>query len=95
MGPYAGVDYNLTFCRRQSRLQHIYHRQPYARVDFIPQSGDLAYGVPIQNTQYTVAIGKKILKIGKYNDLWYPCLQNKFLTSYGWRELHNNFETWK
>ncbi len=46
--PYAGVDYNLTLCR----LQHIYHGQPYARVDlnpvpevdFIAQSGteDLA-----------------------------------------------------
>jgi hypothetical protein len=43
MGPYAGVDYNLTLCRLQSRLQHIYHGQLYARVDlnrvdFIPQS---------------------------------------------------------
>jgi hypothetical protein len=44
MGPYAGVDCNLTLCPLQSRLQHIYHRQPYVRVDFIPQSGttDLA-----------------------------------------------------
>jgi hypothetical protein len=50
----AGVDYNLTLCSLQSRLQHIYHGQPYARVDlnpmprvdFIPQSGtlDLASG---------------------------------------------------
>ncbi len=34
---YLRVDYNLTLCR----LQHIYHGhgQPYARVDFIPQSG--------------------------------------------------------
>ncbi len=39
MGPYAVVDYNLTLSRLQSRLQHIYHRQPYARVDFILQSG--------------------------------------------------------
>jgi hypothetical protein len=31
IGSYAGVDYNLTSCR----LQHIYHRQLYARVDFI------------------------------------------------------------
>jgi hypothetical protein len=29
MGPYAGVDYNLTLCR----IQHMYHCQPYARVD--------------------------------------------------------------
>jgi hypothetical protein len=25
MGPYAVVDYNFTLCRRQSRLQHMYH----------------------------------------------------------------------
>jgi hypothetical protein len=44
MGPYAGVDYNLTLCPLQSRLQHIYHGigQPYARADFIPQSENLA-----------------------------------------------------
>ncbi len=41
MGPYAGVDYNLTLCPLQSRLQHIYHGQPYARVRFIPPSGNL------------------------------------------------------
>ncbi len=29
---YAGVDYNLTLRPLQSRLQHIYHRQPNARV---------------------------------------------------------------
>ncbi len=42
----AGVDYNLTLCPPQSRLQHIYDGQPYAGVDFILQSGplDLAYG---------------------------------------------------
>jgi hypothetical protein len=33
MGPYAGADYNLTFCPLQSRLQHIYHGQSHARVD--------------------------------------------------------------
>ncbi len=47
VGPCAGVHYNLTLCTLQSRLRHIYHGQPYARVvDFIPQSGtlDLAFG---------------------------------------------------
>jgi hypothetical protein len=34
MGPYAGVDYNLTTLQR--RLQHIYHCLPYARVDIYP-----------------------------------------------------------
>jgi hypothetical protein len=29
----VGVDYNLTLCPLQSRLQHIYHGQPYASVD--------------------------------------------------------------
>ncbi len=37
MGPYAGVDYNLTLCPLQSRLQHIYDGQPYARVDLKPK----------------------------------------------------------
>ncbi len=31
MGPYAGVDYNLTLGPLQIRLQHIYHGKPYAR----------------------------------------------------------------
>ncbi len=36
-GTHAGVDYNLTLCPLQSRLQHIYHeKQPYARVDLNP-----------------------------------------------------------
>jgi hypothetical protein len=36
MEPYAGVYYNLTLCRLQSRLQYTYHGQPYARVDLNP-----------------------------------------------------------
>ncbi len=36
MRPYAGVDYNLTLCPLQSRLQHIYHGQTYARIDLNP-----------------------------------------------------------
>jgi hypothetical protein len=38
IGPYAGVDYNLTLCRFQSILKHMYHGQPYARVDLNPMS---------------------------------------------------------
>ncbi len=38
MGPLAGVDYNLTLCLLQSRLQHIYHGQTYARVDLNPMA---------------------------------------------------------
>ncbi len=37
---HAGIDYNLTLCPFQSRLQHIYHGEPYARVrDFNFDSG--------------------------------------------------------
>ncbi len=35
-GPYAEVDYNLTLCPLQSRLQHIYYGQPYARIELSP-----------------------------------------------------------
>jgi hypothetical protein len=48
MGPYAGVDYNLT----HSRLEHIYHGQPYARVDFIPQSGTLDFASEMKHAHY-------------------------------------------
>ncbi len=41
MGLYAGVDNNLTLCPLQSLLQHLYHGQPYAVGDFVPQSGTL------------------------------------------------------
>ncbi len=37
MGLYAGVDYNLTLFRLQSRRQQINHGQPYAIVDFNPK----------------------------------------------------------
>ncbi len=37
MGPYAEADFNLTLCPlQQSRLQHIYYRRPYARVNLNP-----------------------------------------------------------
>jgi hypothetical protein len=36
-----------TYVPLQSRLQHIYHRKLYARIDFIPLSGtfDLTSGI--------------------------------------------------
>ncbi len=43
MGPCAGVDYYLTVCPVQRQLKHIYHGQPYDRVDFIPQSVTLDF----------------------------------------------------
>jgi hypothetical protein len=36
MEPCAGANYNLTLYPLQSRLQHIYHGQPYARVHLNP-----------------------------------------------------------
>jgi|LakMenEpi03Aug12_release.lakeMendotaPanAssembly.Ray.scaffolds.fasta_scaffold716050_1 hypothetical protein len=41
MGPYAGVVYNLTLCTVQSRLQHIYHGQRYARVNAMSYARDI------------------------------------------------------
>jgi hypothetical protein len=43
MGPYAGVDYNLTFVHSSDDTNTFTTGigQPYAKVDFIPQSGTL------------------------------------------------------
>jgi hypothetical protein len=35
MGPYAGVDYNSIVCPLQSRLQYLYHGQPYALINLL------------------------------------------------------------
>ncbi len=44
MGHYSGVDYyNLTLCRLQSRLQHMYNRQSNARVDLSPMPESTLY----------------------------------------------------
>ncbi len=43
MGPYAGVDYNLTLCvhsRVNSNIFNMGIEQPYARVDFFPPFRD-------------------------------------------------------
>jgi hypothetical protein len=39
-GPCAGVDYNLTICRLQSKLQHVYHGQPYNVIRFVSTSAE-------------------------------------------------------
>ncbi len=36
MWTYAGAEYSLPLCRLLSRLQHMYHEQPYDRVDRNP-----------------------------------------------------------
>jgi hypothetical protein len=44
MGPYAGgADYNLTLWPHQSRPQHLYHGQPYARVELNPMPESTLY----------------------------------------------------
>ncbi len=53
MGPIPEFDYNLTLCPLQSRLQHIYHRQPrsqsrpesYAISRLYPPVRDLEFGL--------------------------------------------------
>jgi hypothetical protein len=60
MGPYAGVDYNLTLCPLQSRIQHIYHGQPYAWGDLnpmleltlSPQVRDFGFGLTFYQNRY-------------------------------------------
>jgi hypothetical protein len=57
MGPYAGVDHNLTLCRLQSRLQP-YSLQPhsYARVDLNPRA-DLK---PMPESTFSLSQGLRI-----------------------------------
>jgi hypothetical protein len=70
MGPYAGVDYNLTLCPLQSRIQHIYHGigQPYARVDLYlyqsrlyPPVRDFGFGLRIIS-QVLTQLGPSFLR---------------------------------
>ncbi len=58
MGPYARVDYNLTLYRLQSQLKHMYHGQPYARVDSILQSGtqDLASVLKVRQVYHELVV---------------------------------------
>jgi hypothetical protein len=58
MGTYAGVDYNLTECRLQSRLQHMYHDQLYARVDLNP--------ILCQSQLYTTIFGLSVCYYAAY-----------------------------
>ncbi len=58
MGPNGAVDYNLTLCLLQSRLQHIYHWQPYARVNFIPKSGTL----DLASDNKSLVVANKIMR---------------------------------
>ncbi len=82
MGPNAGVDYNLTLCPLQSRLQHIYHGQP-ARVDLnlcqrwrlYPPVGDFGSGLrDLKIPKYTEQIEGRILKAL----FWNFCVTGKF-----------------
>ncbi len=84
--------YNLTICPLQSRLQYIYHGQPYARVDFIPQLGTnsgsfgpvrqpYSYSVPSPNRFFTkqrARIKKKVSLPDLTKIIWLadPILQN-------------------
>ncbi len=71
MGPYAGVDFKLTLCPLQSRLYHIYHGHwatlcqsqpyPYARVDFIPQSG--TSDLVTKLAQHSVRVGGRAASV--------------------------------
>jgi hypothetical protein len=60
MGPYAGGGYNLTLCPLQSRIQHIYHGQPYARVDPNPM---LESTLALQSGTFDLASVHELLRI--------------------------------
>ncbi len=55
MGPYAGVDSNLTFCR----FQHIYHGQAYAKTDLHPPVGDFGFGLSVTQMHCTYRTATK------------------------------------
>jgi hypothetical protein len=38
MGPFARVDYNLTLCPLQGRIQHVYHEKPRVNLNPMPES---------------------------------------------------------
>jgi hypothetical protein len=66
MGPFVGVDYNVTLCPLQSRLQHIYHVHgqptPYARVDLARV--DLS---PVRDLGFASEAATLLLSLGNYN----------------------------
>ncbi len=75
MGSYAEVDYNHTLCPLQSRIQHLYHGQTYARVNFSPQSGTMnfASAVPVPSRADSFTFQEdRLQKIVKPED-WGTC----------------------
>ncbi len=56
------VQYNLPLSRLQSRLQHIYQGQPYARVDFILQSGTLDLASVRYKNRRTAENGETVIQ---------------------------------
>jgi hypothetical protein len=72
IGPCVGVDYNLTLCSLQSRLQHIYHGQPYARVDLNPTSESTLYS-PIQRSERPFIEEKNSAALSLSTILCYLC----------------------
>jgi hypothetical protein len=67
MGPELTI--TSPYCPLQSRLHYIYHGQPYARVDFIPQSGtsDFASAVGGLRMEYSRALPSSPLIYFKAN----------------------------
>jgi hypothetical protein len=50
--PELTLTSQITVCRGQSRLQHIYHGQPYARVNLNPSKDMALLWIPIYNYSY-------------------------------------------
>jgi hypothetical protein len=73
---YAGIDYNLTLCPLQSRLQHVYHGQPYARVDLNPMPESTlspSQGLWIWNLYFFILY---VIRFRTYKISWPPQDEN-------------------
>jgi hypothetical protein len=80
IGPYAGVDYNLTLCPLQSsRSQHIYRGQPYMPKSTLTLRQSRLYP-PVRDRilhQYrAVAKREKGIGLSHTSEIW-PCIEEK------------------
>jgi hypothetical protein len=87
METYAGVDYNLTLCPLQSRLQHIFNGQPYACVDLnpicqsrlYPPVRDFGYGLRLSYLSPTFPMRSRYWFVNHLNQIspkWKSYLKN-------------------
>jgi hypothetical protein len=87
MGPYAGVDFNLTLWPLQSRLQHNFYGQPYARVDLnpicqsrlYPPDRDFGFGIRLSYLSFTFPASTISIKFPKNENRILNCYAKNLL----------------